>query len=65
MNFKVGQRYVTRDGHRAIIDEIAPEGNWRMVGRCRGKSAIWNKVGRYDRDGHDHALDLMSEEKDA
>lgn len=60
-SFEVGRQYVTRQGRLAIIDQIAPDGNWRLIGRCKGKSCIWNQAGRYDRHGYDHELDLVEE----
>jgi hypothetical protein len=61
LTFQAGKRYVTRQGRVAVIDQIAPDGNWCLVGRCKGKSAIWNKAGRYDRHGYDHEMDLVEE----
>ena len=62
MNFEVGKRYKTRSGDIAIVDHVATDGKvWCIVGRCQNRSAIWNKAGRYDKDGYDHLWDLVEE----
>jgi hypothetical protein len=63
LTFEKGKRYITRCGRLAIIDEIGGS-VWCLIGRCKGKSTIWNKAGRYDRQGYDHELDLVEELKD-
>lgn len=62
--FAAGRVYITRDGRRAVIDQIAPDGVWALIGRCKGKSYIWNRAGRYHREGYDHPLDLVKEFED-
>ena len=64
LSFQAGKRYITRQGRLAVIDQVAPEGTWALIGRCKGKSCIWNRAGRYHREGYDHPLDLVKEFED-
>jgi hypothetical protein len=61
ISFEVGKKYITRCGRLAQVDQITPDGKWRLIGRTKGRSAIWNEHGHYDKDGNEHANDIVSE----